>query len=88
MGPKSAQQDAAGNIINDPSADELLPLVPQELLLPRRPFPVSGPKWYTVPNPAAPKRDAEAPPLTQPGSKVPRADGPVVCAGRPGFVAP
>ena len=64
MDPESAPQDAVGNIVNEQSDDELLPLVPEELLPPKRPCPVLGPEWDTIPNPTTPRRDAEAPPPT------------------------
>ena len=43
--------------------------------MPLRPFPELGRKRKTVPNSAAPKRDAKAPPPAEPDPEVPRADG-------------
>ena len=75
MGAESAPKDAAGNLVNEPSDDELLPLVPAELLLPQRPSLKLGPKWSSFPNPITSERDAKAPPPTEPGPEVPRVDG-------------
>ena len=62
-------QDAEGNIATAP------PLVPGDLLMPRTPFPVFGPEWNAVRDPATPRRDAKARPPAEPDSEVPRADG-------------
>ena len=74
MGSDILPQDEEGNIANEPPDDELSPLVPEELLLPQRPFPVMGPTWKTFPNPTTPKRDPQSPPPTDPDSEAPRAD--------------
>ena len=74
MGSGGEPRDAEGNRITESPDDELSPLALEELLLPQQTSPVSYPKWYTVPNPAAPKRDAKAPPPTQPGWKASRVN--------------
>ena len=74
MGPDSEPRNAAGNLTNKPSDDELPPVAPEELLLAQQTSSVLGPRWYAIPNPAAPKRDAKAPPPTQPDAKAPRVD--------------
>ena len=51
MGSESESRDAAGNIIYEPSDDELLRLVSGESFLSRHSFPVKKLKWSTVPNP-------------------------------------
>ena len=44
MGSESAPQYAAGDTVNDPFDDEVLPLVPEELLSPQQSCPVLGQK--------------------------------------------
>ena len=73
MGSEGEARGAAGNI-NEPSADELVPLGPEELFLAQQSSPVFDPMWNTGPNPATPQRDANAPPPTQPDSKALRVD--------------
>ena len=74
MGSGGEPRDAEGNRITESPDGELSPLALEELLLPQQTSPVSYPKWYTVPNPAAPKHDAKAPPPTQPDWKASRVD--------------
>ena len=67
-------RDAAGNIINEPSDDELLPQVSEECLRAQQPLPVLDLKWNTVPNPSAPERDAQAPLAEEPDPQDRRVD--------------
>ena len=75
MGPDYSPRDEEGNVINEPSDDELPPPDSGELLLPQRPFRILGPTWNALANPAAPKREPQSPPPAEPDSKVPRVDG-------------
>ena len=74
MGSEGEPRVAEGNRINESPDDESSPLVSEESLLPQQPSRVSDPKWYTVPNPSTPKRDAEAPPPTHPDWKASQVD--------------
>ena len=73
--PDYVPQGEEGNVIDEPSDDELLPLVPEELCLPQRHFPALGPTWNALPNPTAPRRDPQSFPPTGPDAEVPRVDG-------------
>ena len=74
MGSDSEPRNDKGNPIDETPDDDLSPWAPGGLLVPKQSFPVLGPKRNTVQNPAAPKRDAKAPPATRPDSKAPRVD--------------
>ena len=85
MGSENLPQEEEGHIINEPPNDKLLPLKPEELLLPQRPFLALGPKRNTVPNTTTPERDAMAPPSADPDSRVPRVAGDSYVRGAPDF---
>ena len=71
-GSESEPRGAVGNIMNEPSGDELSLWVSQKSLLAQHSAPVLDPKWSSGPNPSTPKRDAQARSPTDPDSKAPR----------------
>ena len=74
VGSESVPRGRAGNIIIDPSDDELPPSTPGEILLSQESFPVLGPEGNTTPNPNTPKRNAPDSSSASPGPKAPRVD--------------
>ena len=60
MGSESVSRDLMGDIINDPSDDELPPIIPDEILLAQESCPALDPEWDTTPNPNTPERQAPA----------------------------
>ena len=75
MGWDSEPRDSKGNIVNDPSDDELLPNVPGDLALAQDSSPVADPTWNASPNPNAPsKRPAPPFPDVAPDGRAARVD--------------
>ena len=74
MGSESVPRDPAGRIINDPSDDELPPIIPDEILLAQESFKTLGPTWNTTLNPNTPQRYAPDSSRVALGPKAPRAD--------------
>ena len=75
LGPDELPCDAEGNVITEPSDDEMLPPVSEERLLSQTPLPVLGPAWNAFGNPTAPEREPQCAPPTEPDSKVVRMEG-------------
>ena len=81
MGAEDEPRDPTGNIINEPSDDELPPPASEGSLLPQQPIPVLDPKWNSVQNPSAPKRTAPHSSRAAPDPRAHRVSGSSVSAG-------
>ena len=75
MGWDSEPRDAGGNIIHDPSDDELPPNIPGDISLAQESSPTLELKWYTSPNPnTPPNRPAPSTSHAAQDRKAPRVD--------------
>ena len=81
MGSGTVPRDPAGNIINDPPADELPPMNPKEILPAQETSPALDPKYNMTPNPNTPKRYAPDFSRVAPDPKAPRVGDASVSEG-------
>ena len=75
-GSEAAKRDLGGNEIAEPSDDEFIPTVSNDVLLANAPSPVLDPTWNQVGNPFNPKRENQAAPSDVPDLQMPETGGP------------